>query len=74
MRAVVRTKVGPPEILQVREVPKPVPGDTQVLVKVLAASANALDWRPFTFPRVDPRLAPKDSLERRLLARCLPRT
>jgi len=52
----VHTRYGPPEVLLVKDVPRPVPGDTQVLVKVLAASANALDWRPFTFPRFVVRL------------------
>jgi len=35
-------------VLQLREVAKPVPKDNQVLVKVQAASANALDFRRFT--------------------------
>jgi hypothetical protein len=35
-------------VLQLKEVAKPVPKDNQVLVKVQAASANALDWRRFT--------------------------
>jgi len=48
MKAIVYTKLGPPEVLQLMEVPKPVPKDNQVLVKVLAASANALDYRRFT--------------------------
>jgi NADPH:quinone reductase-like Zn-dependent oxidoreductase len=48
MKAVVYTKLGPPQVLQLREVAKPVPKDNQVLVKVQAASANALDYRRFT--------------------------
>lgn len=47
MKAIVYTKYGPPAVLQFREVAKPVPEDNQVLVKVLAASANALDFRRF---------------------------
>lgn len=47
MKAVVVTKYGPPEVLQVREVPIPVPGEGQVLVKVRASSINALDYRRF---------------------------
>ncbi len=35
-------------MLQLREVAKPVPKDNQVLVKVQAASVNALDFRRFT--------------------------
>jgi NADPH:quinone reductase-like Zn-dependent oxidoreductase len=48
MKAIVYTKYGPPDVLQLREVAKPVPKDNQVLVKVQAASANALDFRRFT--------------------------
>jgi len=44
MKAIVYTKYGPPDVLQLREVAKPVPKDNQVLVKVQAASANALDF------------------------------
>jgi NADPH:quinone reductase-like Zn-dependent oxidoreductase len=40
--------MAPPDVLQLREVAKPVPKDNQVLVKVQAASANALDFRRFT--------------------------
>ncbi len=39
--------MAPPDVLQLREVAKPVPKDNQVLVKVQAASANALDFRRF---------------------------
>lgn len=56
MKAVVYTRYGSPDVLQVREVPRPLPGDNQVLVKVRAASANARDWRPFTLPRALVRL------------------
>jgi len=54
MKAIVYTKYGPPEVLQLKEVAKPVPKDNQVLVKVHAASANALDWH---FMRGAPFLA-----------------
>ncbi|RLL45467.1 NAD(P)-dependent alcohol dehydrogenase [Oceanobacillus piezotolerans] len=40
MKAVVTMKYGSPEMLQLREVDKPVPDDNQVLVKVHAASLN----------------------------------
>jgi NADPH:quinone reductase-like Zn-dependent oxidoreductase len=56
MKAIVYTKYGPPDVLQLRELAKPVPTDTQVLVRVQAASANALDWRRFTLPKIFVRL------------------
>jgi NADPH:quinone reductase-like Zn-dependent oxidoreductase len=44
MKAAVRRCYGPPEVLAVERVQKPVPGDGQVLVKVRAAAINPLDW------------------------------
>jgi NADPH:quinone reductase-like Zn-dependent oxidoreductase len=43
MKAVVCTRYGPPEVLQVMDVKKPVPTSNQVLIKVRAASLNPLD-------------------------------
>jgi len=40
VKAIVCTKYGPPDTLKLEEVPKPTPGDDEVLVKVLAASVN----------------------------------
>ena len=45
MKAIVWTKYGPPDGLQLQEVEKPTPQDMQVLIKVHAASINAGDWR-----------------------------
>jgi len=56
MKAILQTKYGPPEVLQLEEVEKPTPKDNQVLVKVHAASINALDWRPFTMTPIFIRL------------------
>lgn len=44
MKAIVRTKYGSPDVLELRETDKPIPKDNQVLVKVCAASVNPLDW------------------------------
>ena len=45
MKAIVRTQYGSPDVLQFKEVEKPIPDETRgVLVKVYASSANPLDW------------------------------
>jgi NADPH:quinone reductase-like Zn-dependent oxidoreductase len=54
MKAIVYTKYGSPDVLQLKEVDKPTPKDNEVLVKVYAASANAADWH---LMRAEPFLA-----------------
>ena len=44
MKAVVYTNYGSPDVLEIRDIKKPVPNDDQVLIKVRTASINPLDW------------------------------
>jgi NADPH:quinone reductase-like Zn-dependent oxidoreductase len=53
MKAVVFSEYGSPDVLRLEEVNKPTPKDGEALVKVLAASVNAADWR---LVRADPFL------------------
>jgi NADPH:quinone reductase-like Zn-dependent oxidoreductase len=44
MKAIVYCDYGPPDVLEIRDIKKPVPNDDQVLIKVHAAAVNPLDW------------------------------
>jgi len=44
MKAAVYTRYGPPAVVQVTEVEKPVPKDNEVSIRVRAASVNPADW------------------------------
>lgn len=43
MKAIVHTKYGPPEVAQLMEVDKPIPEDTEVLIKVHSTTVNRTD-------------------------------
>ena len=43
MRAIVCTAYGSPDVLQLRDVPKPVPKDDEVLVRIRATTVSAAD-------------------------------
>jgi NADPH:quinone reductase-like Zn-dependent oxidoreductase len=71
MKAIVIDRYGTADVLRLEEVPAPVPGDGEVLVRVRASSVNPYDWhfltglpklfRPvFGFPRPKHRILGAD--------------
>jgi NADPH:quinone reductase-like Zn-dependent oxidoreductase len=67
MKAAIYTRYGPPDVVQMADIEKPVPKDDEVLIRVRAAAVNPYDWH---FMRGEPypvRIAagglrkPKDS-------------
>jgi len=56
MKAILYTQYGPPDVLELQDIEKPSPKADEVLVRVHAASINALEWRRFTLPKITVRI------------------
>jgi NADPH:quinone reductase-like Zn-dependent oxidoreductase len=66
MKAIVYAKYGQPDVLQLKEVEKPVSKEGEVLIKVHAASINSWDWdmltgKPFEYRFFSDFLKPKST-------------
>jgi NADPH:quinone reductase-like Zn-dependent oxidoreductase len=58
MKAVIYCDYGPPDVLRVEDLEKPVPGDGQLLVRVRAAAINPVEWH---YMRGEPYIMRLDS-------------
>ncbi len=67
MKAIVYTKYGSPDVLDLQEVKKPVPGENEVQIKIHAASVNSWDWdlvrgKPLLFRILFGLIKPKNKI------------
>ena len=55
MKAIVYTKYGSPDVLQLKEVEKPIPKDNEILIRVYAVSINFGDMMVRNFKAITPK-------------------
>lgn len=48
MKAAVRIVYGPPDVLSIKDVEKPVPGNTELLIRIHATTVNRSDYHVLT--------------------------
>ncbi|KAF5416777.1 MAG: Acryloyl-coenzyme A reductase [Candidatus Methanophagaceae archaeon] len=68
MKAIVYTKFGPPEVLQLKELKKPTPKDNEVLIKIYATTVEKEDPGMRRSPGINGILKPKRQILRMELA------
>lgn len=66
MKAIVYHAYGSPDVLKLEDIPKPIPNEDEVLVKVHAVSVNSWDWdmltgRPMEYRLLSGLLKPKSN-------------
>lgn len=67
MKASIHTEYGTPDVLQIQDIEKPVPGDKEILVRVFAATVNRTDChmlsaKPFIMRFVTGMFGPKNPI------------